>query len=73
MKIIQDVIAEAMREVFEDAERVERENRKSGTPISRAYDAGRVVGMADLIEAVNARIRTDTAYVAVSDLYNEKS
>lgn len=59
MKYIQDVIAEAMQESLENAERVERENRDSGTPISRAFDAGRVIGMTDMIRHVFNYVKSD--------------
>ena len=43
-------------EAADHAEQIERENRKSGTPESKAYDAGRVSGMKDIIDIVRREL-----------------
>lgn len=41
-----------LREALEHAEQIERENRATGTPESKAYDAGRVDGLREAYQIV---------------------
>ena len=44
-------------EAADHAEQIERANRDTGTPESKAYDAGRVSGMKDIIDIVRKESR----------------
>ena len=43
-------------EAADHAEQIERANRDTGTPESKAYDAGRVSGMKDIIDIVRREL-----------------
>ena len=47
-----ETLLERLFQAVDHAEQIERENRETGTPESKAYDAGRVSGMRDIIDIV---------------------
>lgn len=52
-----EAVMEKLWQALDHAEQIERENRKSGTPESKAYDAGRVTGMRDVIDIVRRELQ----------------
>lgn len=50
-------LLDSLNQEIDHAEQIERENRKSGTPESKAYDAGRITGMRDLLDLVSRHLK----------------
>ena len=52
-----ETLLNRLSEAVDDAEQAERANRDTGTEASKAYDAGRVSGMRDMLELVRRETR----------------
>lgn len=52
-----ETLLDQLSQAVDHAEQIERENRGTGTPESKAFDAGRVSGMRDMLELVRREIQ----------------